>query len=44
MQAPFAVHWNAIIHIPRYLRKAPRQGLLYEDKGNAQISGYCDSD
>ncbi|BAU03366.1 hypothetical protein VIGAN_UM087700, partial [Vigna angularis var. angularis] len=32
MQAPCLGHWNAIIRILRYLKKAPRQGLLYEDK------------
>jgi len=28
----------------RYLKKALGQGLLYEDKGNTQVFGYCDSD
>jgi len=37
-------HWNGIIHILRYLKMAPRVELLYEDKGNAQIFGYCDVD
>jgi len=44
MQAPCLGHWNAIIRILGYLKKAPRQGLLHEDKGNVQISGYCDVD
>ena len=44
MQTPCLGHWNAIIRILRYLKKAPGQGLLYEDKGNVQISGYCDAD
>jgi len=44
MQTPCLGHWNAIIRILRYLKKAPRQGLLYEDKGNVHISGYCDAD
>jgi len=42
MQTLCLGHWNAIIRILRYLNKAPGQGLLYEDKGNVQISGYCD--
>jgi len=44
MQTPCLGHWNAIIRILRYLKKAPGQGLLYEDKGNVQIFGYCDAD
>jgi len=35
--------WNTIIHILRYFKKAPGQALLYENKGNTQISGYCDA-
>ena len=33
LHAPCIGHWNSIICILRYLRKA-RQGLLYEDKGS----------
>jgi len=44
MQTPCLGHWNAIIRILRYLKKAPEQGLLYEDKGNFQIFGYYDAD
>jgi len=40
MQTPRNDHWNAIIYILRYLKNDLRQGLLYEDKGNTQIS-YC---
>jgi len=44
MQNPCIIdHWNAIIHILRYLKKTPRQGLSYKDKGNTQISRYCDA-
>jgi len=44
MQDPHVDHWKAVIHILQYIKKAPGQGLLYEDKGNIQISGYCDAD
>ncbi|XP_020205955.1 uncharacterized protein LOC109791109 [Cajanus cajan] len=44
MQAPHIDHWNAVLRILRYIKKAPGQGLLYEDKGDSQISGYCDAD
>jgi len=42
--AGFVDHWNAIMHILRYIKRATGQGLLYEDKGNTQLLGYCDAD
>ena len=33
-----------MIHILGYIKKTPRQGLLYEDKENTQIFGYCYAD
>ncbi|KAG4940850.1 hypothetical protein JHK87_044721 [Glycine soja] len=44
MQNPHLDHWNAVMRILRYVKKAPGQGLLYEDKGSTQLSGYCDAD
>ncbi|RDX62578.1 Copia protein, partial [Mucuna pruriens] len=44
MQAPSVDHWAAVLHILRYIKKTPGQGLLYEDKGDTHISGYCDAD
>nr|KYP40128.1 Retrovirus-related Pol polyprotein from transposon TNT 1-94 [Cajanus cajan] len=44
MQVPHIDHWNAVLRILRYIKKAPGQGLLYEDKGDNRISGYCDAD
>ncbi|XP_047181200.1 uncharacterized mitochondrial protein AtMg00810-like [Vigna umbellata] len=35
---------NAMIHILIYVKGNPRRGLLYENKGNTQIEGYCDVD
>jgi len=32
MQGPWLGHWNVMIRILRYLKKALGQGLLYEDK------------
>nr|KYP54947.1 hypothetical protein KK1_001148 [Cajanus cajan] len=35
MQNPYIDHWNAMIRILKYIkRRAPGQGLLYEEKGN----------
>lgn len=36
-------HWDAMVQILRYI-KGPKQELLYKDKGNTQIVGYCDAD
>lgn len=44
MQNPCIDHLNAVIYILRYLKSAPRQGLLCENIGNTQIVGYCDVD
>lgn len=37
-------HWNVVLRILRYIKRPPGQGLLYEDKGNTQVLGYCDAD
>jgi len=44
MQSSCVGHWNSIIRILRYLKKALGQGLLYEDRGSFHVSGYCDAD
>ncbi|XP_075099322.1 secreted RxLR effector protein 161-like [Nicotiana tabacum] len=44
LQAPCKDHWDAVIHILRYIKKAPGQGLLYEDKGHTDIVEYSDAD
>ncbi|XP_006586529.1 uncharacterized protein LOC114424154 [Glycine soja] len=44
MQNPHLDHWNAVMRILRYVKRALGQGLLYEDKGNTQLSRYCDVD
>jgi len=41
LNAPCNSHWDAIMHILRYIKNAPGCGLLYEDEGNAKIVGYC---
>ena len=44
LQTPCESHWDAVIRILKYIKKAPGQGLLYEDKGNTEIVGYSDAD
>ncbi|RDY10922.1 Copia protein, partial [Mucuna pruriens] len=43
MQALCVDHWAAILRILRYIKKTPKQGLLYENKGDTHISGNCDA-
>ncbi|XP_016509659.2 secreted RxLR effector protein 161-like [Nicotiana tabacum] len=43
-QAPCKDQWDAVIRILRYIKKAPGQGLLYEDKGHTNNVGYSDAD
>ncbi|XP_070040210.1 secreted RxLR effector protein 161-like [Nicotiana tomentosiformis] len=35
---------DAVIRILIYIKKAPGQGLLHEDKGHTNIVGYSDAD
>ena len=44
MQAPHTDHWNAVIHILRYIKRTLGQGLLSEDKGNTHVTQYFDAD
>jgi len=38
-QNPCIDHWNVVIRILKYLKKALGQGILYDNKGNTQIFG-----
>ena len=44
MQAFHTNHWNVVIRILRYIKRTPRQVLLYEDKGNTHVTRYCGND
>ncbi|KAA3462080.1 protein detoxification 35 [Gossypium australe] len=44
MQKPKKSHYEAAIHIVRYMKKSPRQGILLATKNKTQIIAYCDSD
>lgn len=44
LQSPCDSHWDAAIRILRYVKGSPGQGLLYENKGHADIVGYSDAD
>ena len=35
---------GVVIHILRYIKVTPGQGVLYENRCHTQIVGYCDAD
>ena len=43
LNSPCERNWDALICILKYIKGAPGKGLLYEDKGHAQILGYSDA-
>lgn len=42
LNSPHEGHWDAVIHILKYIKGALGKGLLYEDKGYIWIVGYVD--
>nr|MCH9869351.1 hypothetical protein [Serratia marcescens] len=44
MQSPTTTHWEAVIHIIRYLKKAPGRGLHFTPGESLTLQGYSDAD
>ena len=44
LESPHTNHLEAALHILRYLKKAPGQGLLYHNHGHTYVQGYSDAD
>ncbi|XP_019104867.1 uncharacterized mitochondrial protein AtMg00810-like [Beta vulgaris subsp. vulgaris] len=44
MQAQKVVHWDAALHVVRYLKKNLRQGILFRSDSALCLEGWCDSD
>ena len=44
LQSPYDSHWDVVIHILRYIKGTPGQGVLHENRGHTKIVGYCDAD
>ena len=44
LQSPCDSHWDAVVHILRYIKGTLGQGVLYENKGHTQVVGYSDAD
>ncbi|XP_052198327.1 secreted RxLR effector protein 161-like [Diospyros lotus] len=41
---PCDFHWDTVIRILRYIKRAPGKRLLYEEKGHTNICCYADAD
>ena len=43
LQSPCDSHWDAVIHVLRYIKGTPSQRVLYENRCHTQIVGYSDA-
>ena len=43
LQSPCDSYWDVGVHILRYVKGTPSQGVLYENRGHTQIVGYSDA-
>ncbi|XP_074377288.1 uncharacterized protein LOC141718806 [Apium graveolens] len=41
---PRLPHWTATLHVLRYLKNDPAQGLFFSNTPSFSIQGYCDAD
>lgn len=44
MSAPRQPHWDAALHVLRYLKNNPSQGLLFNADTSFTLQAFCDSD
>ncbi|KAB1215703.1 Copia protein [Morella rubra] len=44
LDTPWVSHWEAVIHIIRYLKKSPSLGILYRRNGHLRVEGFTDAD
>ena len=44
LQSPCDSHWDAVIHILRYIKSTLGQGVLYKNRGHTQVVGFTDAD
>ena len=44
LNSPCEGHWDTIICILKYIKGAPRNGLLYEDRGHTHVVGFSNAD
>ena len=44
LTSPTVVHWQAAIHLLKYIKKQPGQGIFLSAQSSTQIRAFCDSD
>ncbi|XP_057434172.1 uncharacterized protein LOC130726869 isoform X2 [Lotus japonicus] len=44
MSSPTDAHWEALIRIVKYLKKAPGRGIVYRDHGHMRVEAFSDAD
>ncbi|XP_031101864.1 secreted RxLR effector protein 161-like [Ipomoea triloba] len=44
LENPCDTHWDVVVQVLGYIKRALGQGLLYEDRGHAHVVGYFDAD
>ncbi|CAK9162233.1 unnamed protein product [Ilex paraguariensis] len=44
MGCPRILHWNALICILCYFKRAPGLGLLYQTNGHLKVEGFTNTD
>jgi len=44
LQHPHVPHYEAALHVLRYLKGTPNKGLYYSKDNNLQLEAYCDTD
>ncbi|KAL0438756.1 UNVERIFIED_CONTAM: Retrovirus-related Pol polyprotein from transposon RE2 [Sesamum latifolium] len=44
LNRPCASHWNAALHVVRYLKGCPSRGLFLPADNSLVLKGYCDAD
>ncbi|KAL0387930.1 UNVERIFIED_CONTAM: Retrovirus-related Pol polyprotein from transposon RE2 [Sesamum radiatum] len=41
---PCEAHWNAALHVVRYLKGCPSKGLFFPSQNSLDLRAYCDAD
>ncbi|MCI48314.1 hypothetical protein A2U01_0069557, partial [Trifolium medium] len=44
MQCLQQAHWDATMHVPRYLKSSPGQGIVLPPENELKLVAYSDSD
>jgi len=44
LQAPTISHWTAALHVLRYIKKDPTQGIFFNNKADYKLEAFCDAD